>query len=332
MLLLLVTSFLSLRTPLSPNILGIDNNQFEIGENELTVIGYNTCFDEGENQVWLETEGFAICAEEIEVIDSDHMKVLFNVQRNLPNKRMDLVINSAFGGVMLSPQRVWISDAVLLDIKKENTCFSEIENSIPLPTFAFPNKNILNETIRNLNFHVPMWFSMIFLMLLSFFASIAYLRTNDQRYDIAASSAVHVGLLFAFCGLATGATWARFTWGAWWTSDPQLNGAAISTLIYLAYFLLRKSIEDPDKKARIAAVYAIFAFVMFYVFVKVIPGMADFSLHPDTTDNPSFKDYDVEDRLKIVLRLSAVGWTALSFWIFTILYRLRRVALKRFDS
>ena len=141
-----------------------------------------------------------------------------------------------------------------------------------------------------------------------------------------------MGLLFAFCGLATGATWARFTWGDWWTSDPQLNGAAISTLIYLAYFLLRRGIDDQDKRARIAAVYAIFAFVMFYVFVKVIPGMADFSLHPDTTDNPSFKDYDVEDQLKVVFRLAASAWIALGFWIFTIKYRLQRISQKRLDA
>ncbi|NND95644.1 MAG: cytochrome c biogenesis protein CcsA [Flavobacteriales bacterium] len=328
---LLVTSYLSLRTPLSPNILGIDNNQFEIGENELTITGYSTRFDAGVNQVWLQAEEYALCASSIEVIDSDHLKVGFDVKRNLPDKRLDLVIHSSYGGLMLSPQKVWVSDAVIKDVKRENDCYTEIEDVTAIPVFAFPNKNILNETIRNLNFHVPMWFSMIFLMLLSFAASIAYLRTSDERFDIAASSAIHVGLLFAFCGLATGATWARFTWGTWWTSDPQLNGAAISTLIYLAYFLLRRGIEDPDKKARIAAVYAIFAFVMFYVFVKVIPGMADFSLHPDTTDNPSFKDYDVEDRLKIVLRLSAAGWIALSFWIFTLLYRTRRVELKRFD-
>ncbi|NNC82000.1 MAG: cytochrome c biogenesis protein CcsA [Flavobacteriales bacterium] len=325
---LVITSFLSLGVPLAPNILTIDTNQLKVGTNDITVTGYNTRFDASENQAWIEYEDYALCAIHTYARSSDELLVRFDIPQVLPEKRLELFIHSGYGGIMRSPQRVWVSAAVVKDTAQVNTCYAPIESSVATPMLAFPNKNILNETIRNLNFHVPMWFSMIFLMLISFVCSIVYLRNSDQRYDMAARSAIHVGLLFACCGLATGSLWARFTWGAWWTTDPQLNGAAISTLIYLAYFLLRRSIEDPDKQARIAAVYAIFAFVMFYVFVKVIPGMADFSLHPDTTDNPSFKEYDVEDRLKLVLRLSAMGWIALSFWIFTLRYRFLRVAEK----
>jgi heme exporter protein C len=95
--------------------------------------------------------------------------------------------------------------------------------------------------------------------------------------------------------------------------------------------MLRRSVNDPDKRARLSAVYAIFAFVMFYVFVKVIPSMAEFSLHPDTTDNPSFKDYDIEGKLKIVFRTATAGWIMLSFWIFSIRYRLLTIERKRLD-
>lgn len=273
-----------------------------------------------------------MCSHKTEVLDNDHLIAHFDIPGNIPSNRLNLVLNSAYGGVMASPQRLWVEDAKVDAAVINAPCYQPLQMQDVAPAFSFPNKNILNETIRNLNFHVPMWFSMIFLMLISFISSILFLRSNDSRYDDAATASVHVGLLFAFCGLATGATWARFTWGDWWTSDPQLNGAAISTLIYLAYFLLRRGIDDQDKRARIAAVYAIFSFVMFYVFVKVIPGMADFSLHPDTTDNPSFKDYDVEDQLKVVFRLAASAWIALGFWIFTIKYRLQRISQKRLDA
>jgi heme exporter protein C len=197
--------------------------------------------------------------------------------------------------------------------------------------FSIPFRTILYESIRNLNFHVPMWFSMIFLTLLSFVTAVLFLFKANPRYDDMTVAAIQTALLFAACGLATGAFWARFTWGAFWTNDPQLNGAALSTMIYLAYFLLRRSIADPEKRARLSAVYAIFAFVMFYIFVKVIPGMADFSLHPDTTDNPSFRDYDIEGKLKIVFRFATAGWIALSFWIFSIRYRMLQLERKHLD-
>lgn len=265
-------------------------------------------------------------------MDDTHATIVFDVSEKIPSNEMRLYIHSDYGGVMSYSKLFYAESATADPSIPAVSCYDSSIDINLAPAFSFPNRNILNESIRNLNFHVPMWFAMIFMMLISFSASIAYLRSNKSAYDDVATASIHVGLIFALCGLATGATWARFTWGAWWTIDPQLNGAAISTLIYLAYFMLRNSIDDGDKRARIAAVYAIFAFVMFYVFVKVIPGMADFSLHPDTTDNPSFKDYDVADRLKLVLRLSAVGWVALSFWIFSIRYRMQRITRKRLDS
>lgn len=310
----------------------MDSNLLSIGENQVEITGYNTRFTDSELSAWLQSDNTAICSSSVEVQDDTHATINFSIGVSLPSREFSFLIHSDYGGVMSYTKPFYAEKAEIDSTRSYPACVIGDVEVNSAPAFSFPNRNILNESIRNLNFHVPMWFGMIFMMLLSFFASIAYLRTTNSAYDDAATASVHVGLIFALAGLATGATWARFTWGAWWTIDPQLNGAAISTLIYLAYFMLRRSIDDEDKRARIAAVYAIFAFVMFYVFVKVIPGMADFSLHPDTTDNPSFKDYDVADRLKLVLRLSAVGWVALSFWIFSIRYRIQRIIRKRLDS
>ena len=79
---------------------------------------------------------------------------------------------------------------------------------------------------------------------------------------MAADLSVRVGLLFCVMGLITGSLWARATWGAWWTNDVKLNGAAVSALIYLAYLVLRGSVPEPSKRARLAAIYNIFAFVL----------------------------------------------------------------------
>src|SRR5690606_31630953 len=163
-----------------------------------------------------------------------------------------------------------------------------VSNLSPDPGgFNYPNQPILNETIRNIFYHVPTWFAMMFIMGVSLVFSIMNLNTSKVKYDIAADNAAHVGLLFAAIGLATGSVWARFTWGAWWVSDPRLNGAAIAVLIYLAYFILKSSVNDKEKAARLGAVYNIFAFMMMIVFVMVLPRMTD-SLHPGAGGNPAF--------------------------------------------
>lgn len=94
--------------------------------------------------------------------------------------------------------------------------------------FAFPNRSILYESIRNLHFHVPMWFAMIFLMGISVVYSIRTLGSNSLEHDRAAVSAAKVGSVFCALGLITGAVWARATWGAFWTNDVKLNGAAVT--------------------------------------------------------------------------------------------------------
>ena len=125
-----------------------------------------------------------------------------------------------------------------------------------------PRLFILNETIRNLYFHVPMWFTMVALMGVSLGYSIGSLRKPGiaaLESDRKARLAAEVALVFAFLGLFTGMIWARFTWGAYWTNDPKLNGTAVAILIYLAYFVLRSSVEDPEKKARDSRIHLLSA-------------------------------------------------------------------------
>jgi len=190
-----------------------------------------------------------------------------------------------------------------------------------------PRLFILNETIRNLYFHVPMWFTMIALMGVSLGYSIAGLRkpgTAALGSDRKARLAAEVALVFAALGLVTGMIWARFTWGAYWTNDPKLNGTAVAVLIYLAYFVLRSSVEDPEKRARLAGTYNLFAFVLMLVFIGILPRMTD-SLHPGNGGNPAFGSYDLDNGMRAVFYPAVLGWIGIGLWMLELRDRLARL-------
>jgi len=88
-------------------------------------------------------------------------------------------------------------------------------------------------------------------------SGIAYLRNGDRKWDIVGLSAIEISFVFFFTAIVSGSIWARGSWGTWWTWDPRLTTAAITELIYVAYFMLRQGIEDPERRARFGAVYTL---------------------------------------------------------------------------
>jgi heme exporter protein C len=191
-----------------------------------------------------------------------------------------------------------------------------------------PAKPILNETIRNLYFHVAMWFAMMIMFIVSLVYSVKYLRTNNQLFDIYALEYAKMGLVFGALGLLTGSIWARWTWGAWWSNDPKQLGATIALLIYFAYLVLRNSMTDLDKRSRIGAVYNIFAFCMLFPTIWIIPRLME-SLHPGGMGNPAFDTKDIDARMRVVFWPGAVpGWTLLGVWIATLRIRLELLTEK----
>ena len=95
-------------------------------------------------------------------------------------------------------------------------------------------------------------------------------QNPELNRTVGAYNIVNTGIIFGILGTITGSIWAKFTWGAWWVNDVKLNGSAITMLIYLAYVVLRGSLDDEQKRARIAAVYNIFAFVLLLVFIGIL--------------------------------------------------------------
>ncbi|MCC6373031.1 MAG: cytochrome c biogenesis protein CcsA [Bacteroidia bacterium] len=194
-----------------------------------------------------------------------------------------------------------------------------------------PRLDILNETIRNVYYHVPIWFAMLFMMTVSVIQSILTLNKSEITNDTKAYNAALVGFFFSIPGLLTGSVWAKYTWGTWWTfQDPKLNGVAISILIYLAYFILRFSIDDEIKRARISAVYNVFAFVMMNVFIMILPRLTD-SLHPGNGGNPAFSKYDLDSDMRMVFYPAVIGWILFSYWLFDIKNRISTIKNKLND-
>lgn len=189
-----------------------------------------------------------------------------------------------------------------------------------------PVKPIIRESIRNLFFHVCMWFAMMTIFGVSLVYSIRYLSGFDIRHDVVASQAVNVGLLFGILGIITGMQWANYTWGAPWVNDPQLNGAAVSILAYFAYTVLRHSMDEDHKRAKVAAVYNIFAFVLLIIFVGILPKMSQGSLHPGAGGDSSSMT-TLDNTMRMVFYPAIVGWILIGTWILNI--RVRYVRLKQ---
>ncbi|MES2428528.1 MAG: cytochrome c biogenesis protein [Bacteroidota bacterium] len=195
--------------------------------------------------------------------------------------------------------------------------------------FRVPRLDILHETIRNLYFHVPMWMAMLTVFTISVFFSIKYLNSGKEEDDLAAVECVNTGLVFYAFGLITGMIWAKYTWGEYWSGDPKQNSAAIAFLLYCAYLVLRNSIDEEQKRAKISAIYNIFAFPIMLVLIFVLPRMTD-SLHPGGAGgNPGFNKYDLDSHMRIVLYPAFIGWSLISIWIATIRYRIRLIENKR---
>ena len=123
--------------------------------------------------------------------------------------------------------------------------------------FYAPMEVTMGQVQRVFYFHVASaWVGMIG-FLVAAGVGIAYLRTGDRKWDIVELASVEIGMVFTFVATVTGSIWARPAWNTWWTWDPRLTMTTIMLLIFAAYLMLRSGIDDPNRRARFGAVYAI---------------------------------------------------------------------------
>ena len=330
--LLTYTFIAGLLVPLKPGIYTVGPDNWEAGTPlTLEIEGYNSHYSLESDQirVWLKmTDDKALLAKKVEAISNTHLKVIFDVPLFLPidKKRINcsVIIDHPVDGAAVSP------DAVVLtqnEINAERAALSWLNNPIQelnvKSKFTFPFRGILYETIRNTYYHVPLWLAMMILFIASVYQSFTYLRHGRPEDDWKALSLTAAGTLYGMLGLVTGMIWAKYTWGTFWTwEEVKLNMTAIALLIYLAYFILRGSLDDEEKKGRISAVYNIFAFAALIPLIYVIPRMTS-SLHPGNGGNPAFGSEDLDNTMRMVFYPAVIGWTLLGVWIGSLFYRYK---------
>lgn len=182
----------------------------------------------------------------------------------------------------------------------------------------------LGEAARNIFFHVPQSFTMTFIVLVSFWQSVQFLRTKKIEHDIKASSAASVGMVFGILTIITGAVWADFTWGTYWNWDPRQTTFLGLLLIYSAYFVLRTSIDDVQKRAVLSAAYNLFAFAslpfLMFIIPRLLPGLHPGAPEAGGANNPMVSGIDTT--IRVILYSSVVSFCLLAYWIYNIRVRI----------
>jgi heme exporter protein C len=327
--------------PLKPGITDLDPGKCFTGQEiTLSVKTYNGHWDqikEGINaRAWLKLKpDYAIESNSIEILGRNYLTINFVIPATLPDNRefaeTSLILDNIIDGPSVFPTALFIRQDTVNKQTYESVQWSKAQELIfhTKTNLAFPFRNILVETIRNLFFHVSLWFAMFILFVVSVIYSIQYLLKNKPQKDNIASSFALVGVIYGLLGTATGSIWAKYTWGTFWTTDVKLNMTAVLILIYLAYFMLRSSIADLDQKRKLASVYNIFAFCMIIPLIFVIPRLTD-SLHPGNGGNPGLGGEDLDNTLRMVFYPAVIGFTLLGTWMASLWSRFKNVEEQMF--
>ena len=195
-------------------------------------------------------------------------------------------------------------------------------------TTGIPSVDIIEQSIRNLFYHVPMWMVMMVFLLISCIYGILYLRNKNLKNDMISQAFLEAAMLLGIAGCITGSLWARATWGAYWPNDPKLKGVAVGMLIYAALLVLRAAIEEPKQRAKIGAIYNIFVFPIFIAFIYVMPKLNP-GLHPGSGDTVKFVDYNVISKdLRLVFYPAIIGWGIMFGWIAQLRFRFLKLNYK----
>jgi len=185
----------------------------------------------------------------------------------------------------------------------------------------------IGQSSRILFFHVPLAWTAFIAFFAAAFWSIRYLVSRRIEHDRAAAAAVEIGFVFCFLATVTGALWARIMWGEYWNWDPRQVSIILVLIFYGAYLALRGALPDEEKRARLAAVYALIGVVVTPFFFFIVPRIT-FSLHPDSVINARGK-IDMDSKMLQVLLASFVGEVALFFWMHNLDWRLKNLAARR---
>ncbi|HLP94935.1 MAG TPA: cytochrome c biogenesis protein [Saprospiraceae bacterium] len=318
--------------PLKPGIDYVKPGYAQTGDSlRVQFHGYNTFYSSGQAsdiRVWLQYDSAqALLGRQIAVLSDTTLEATFVIPASLPRPTASVMLNAIIShptdGVSLLPDALEITRDTTAR-NAESWTATPVEKLHVVKDFSFPYRNVIYESIRNTYYHVPMWFVLLFLFTASVVFSIVFLMTKKPDADRMASSFAEAGLLFGFMGLVTGMLWANYTWGAPWSNDIKQLMTAVALLIYLAYFILRRSFDEPEKGARLSAVYNIFAFSSLIPLLYIVPRMFA-SLHPGSTGNPAFGSQDLDNTMRMVFYPAILGFTGIGFWLALLRVRMKRI-------
>ncbi len=198
-----------------------------------------------------------------------------------------------------------------------------IVEGAPQHWYQYPIIPGLEEKAKIIFFHVPTAWLAVIAFFMSMFYGIKYLRTENLDNDVKSFTAMQLGMIFCILATVTGSIWAKFTWGAFWHWDPRETSIFILLLIYGSLFALRSAIENENKKARLSAVYSIFAFLTVPFFIFIMPRIMT-GLHPgsanDTSSGPVV-NFHMDKNMYLVFILSLIAFTILYYWMFRLGYK-----------
>ncbi|HYT70322.1 MAG TPA: cytochrome c biogenesis protein CcsA [Gemmatimonadales bacterium] len=181
-----------------------------------------------------------------------------------------------------------------------------------------PPDAMMGDVQRIMYVHFPSWIATGLAYLTAFVCSLLYLVRRTPRLDYLAHAGVEVGVLFNATGLITGSIWGRPTWGVWWTWDPRLTTTAIMLVMFAGYLIVRAFIEDPDARARVAALVGIVGFVnvpIVYMSVRWWRTLHQVQSSPST----------VHPDMVVALRVMMVTFALLACYLMTRRYELARL-------
>ena len=338
-LLIIYTFTAGMLIPLRSGITGVTPSSARTGDEiKIQVSGYNSHYKKAQDSLraWLKLDDEkALAAKKIVVKDDQNIELSFQIPEYLPyskrTKDFSLIIDNELDGASVLPSAVFITqDSIDPEMGTSVWTNATISNLHDQRGITFPFRNILGETIRNTYFHVALWLAMMTILIIAVVQSIHYLRNPLSIHDYKAQAYTRTGILLGVLGLVTGAIWAKNTWGAYWSGDVKQNMTAIALLIYLAYFILRSSLNDNEQKARVAAVYNIFAFVALIPLIYVIPRMQA-SLHPGAGGNMTFGSQDLDNTMRMIFYPAIIGWALIGVWISKLQYRMDVINEKIWD-
>ncbi len=336
-LLIIYSLIAGLVVPLKPGIIRLDPETAATGQAlRAKFYGYNTFFTKsaGQTRVWLEyDDDFAVAATEVKILSDTVLEAAFQLPKNLPKNEpsglLTAIVDNPETGYSLLPSALKLSKDTAGQLPANSPAdpiwkTQPVENVHVIKDFTYPYRNVIYESIRNTFFHVPMWFALFAMFIASVWHSVRFLAKPELERDRRAASFAEVGLLFGFVGLFTGMVWANYAWGKPWSNDIKQLMTAVLLLIYLAYFVLRNSFDEPEKGARLAAVYNIFAFASIVPLLYIVPRMFA-SLHPGAAGSPAFGSQDLDNTMRLVFYPAIVGWILFGVWLAQIRTRVKKI-------